>query len=33
MTRIAFRHDELMDPQPQSEIAAVLLSDLEDTER
>ncbi|WP_161624813.1 alpha/beta fold hydrolase [Streptomyces spectabilis] len=33
VSRIGFRHEELMDPQPQSEIAAVLLADLEDTER
>ncbi|MEV0445940.1 amino acid adenylation domain-containing protein [Streptomyces spectabilis] len=29
VSRIGFRHEELMDPQPQSEIAAVLLADLE----
>ncbi|WP_051854984.1 non-ribosomal peptide synthetase [Streptomyces sp. NRRL B-1347] len=33
VSRIAFRHEELMDPQPRSEIAAVLLTDLEAAER
>ncbi|WP_172381790.1 non-ribosomal peptide synthetase [Streptomyces sp. MNP-20] len=31
--RIGFRHEELMDPRPRSEIAAVLLGDLEGAER
>ncbi|MEI5101703.1 hypothetical protein RB200_28380 [Streptomyces sp. PmtG] len=33
VSRIGFRHEELLDPRPRSEVAAVLLADLADAER